>query len=122
MVLGTGIDIIEVGRVEAAARKPSFMGRVFTLAEQEYIENKNFDSQTIAGAFAAKEAIAKALALGFRGIKWTDIEILHDENGKPYTVLQNGALTRMRELSGRQVHVSISHIKQLAVAQAILED
>ena len=48
--------------------------------------------------------------------------MLHDENGKPYATLQNAALSRMRELMGKTVHVSISHIKQLAVAQAIVED
>ena len=69
-----------------------------------------------------EEATAKALSVGFRGIKWTDIEVLHDENGKPYATLQNAALSRMRELTGKTVHVSISHIKQLAVAQAIVED
>ena len=122
MVIGTGIDIIEVERVKKAAAKPAFLKMVFTPAEQAYFDRFNFEPQTIAGTFAAKEATAKALSVGFRGIKWTDIEVLHDENGKPYATLQNAALSRMRELTGKTVHVSISHIKQLAVAQAIVED
>lgn len=122
MVIGTGIDIIEVERVKKATEKPAFLKMVFTPAEQAYFERFNFEPQTIAGTFAAKEATAKALSVGFRGIKWTDIEVLHDENGKPYATLQNAALSRMRELMGKTVHVSISHIKQLAVAQAIVED
>ena len=122
MVIGTGIDVIEVERVKKAAAKPAFLNRVFTRAEQDYFERFGFEAQTIAGTFAAKEAIAKALAVGFKGIRWMDIEILHDDNGKPYAALQNGALSRLEELAGKRVHVSISHIKQLAVAQAIVED
>ncbi len=122
MVIGTGIDIIEVERVKKAAAKPTFLRMVFTPAEQEYFEERRFEAQTIAGTFAAKEATAKALSVGFRGIKWTDIEVLHDENGKPYANLRNGALSRLKDLAGKTVHVSISHIKQLAVAQAIVED
>ena len=78
MVIGTGIDIIEVERVKKAAAKPAFLKMVFTPAEQAYFERFNFEPQTIAGTFAAKEATAKALSVGFRGIKWTDIEVLHD--------------------------------------------
>lgn len=102
MVIGTGIDIIEVERVKKAAAKPAFLKMVFTPAEQAYFERFNFEPQTIAGTFAAKEATAKALSVGFRGIKWTDIEVLHDENGKPYATLQNAALSRMRELTGKR--------------------
>ena len=68
MVIGTGIDIIEVERVKKAAAKPAFLKMVFTPAEQAYFERFNFEPQTIAGTFAAKEATAKALSVGFRGI------------------------------------------------------
>ena len=122
MVIGTGIDIIEVSRVRKASERAGFLERIFTVAEKQYFERMNFNPQTIAGMFAAKEAIAKALAVGFNGVKWRDIEILHDENGAPYTMLSCGALDRMNELCGKRVLVSISHIKELAVAQAILED
>ncbi|MBQ7113119.1 MAG: holo-ACP synthase [Clostridia bacterium] len=122
MVIGTGIDIIEVERIRKAAAKPAFLNAVFTEAEREYFARFRFEAQTIAGTFAAKEATAKALSVGFRGIKWTDIEVLHDESGKPYTHLVNGALDRMQELAAKTVHISISHIKELAVAQAIVED
>ncbi|MEG1547908.1 MAG: holo-ACP synthase [Clostridia bacterium] len=122
MVIGTGIDIIEVTRISAAAQRSNFVERIFTKAEQAYFERMHFNPQTIAGTFAAKEATAKALAVGFSGVGWKDIEILRDENGKPYTVLTCGALARMNELGGKVVHISISHIKELAVSQAILED
>lgn len=122
MVIGTGIDIIEVSRVQKASKRAGFLERIFTNQEKQYFERVNFSAETIAGMFAAKEAIAKALAVGFNGVKWRDIEILHDEKGAPYTTLTCGALERMNELCGKRVLVSISHIKELAVAQAILED
>lgn len=122
MVVGTGIDIIEVERIRRAAEKRSFLERVFTEEECEYYEQRNCCPETLAGTFAAKEATAKALAAGFNGINWRDIEILRDEAGKPYVRLWNAAVQRMQSLGGSAIHVSISHIKTLAIAQAILED
>lgn len=122
MVVGTGIDIIEVERVSEAAEYQAFLERVFTPAEREYFKEKNNSPETIAGTFSAKEATAKALAAGFNGIQWKDIEIQRDDTGKPSVVLHNAAQKRLEELGGRMIHISISHIKTLAVAQAILED
>ncbi|MEL7609971.1 MAG: holo-ACP synthase [Bacillota bacterium] len=122
MVVGTGIDIIEVERVGEAAEYQAFLERVFTPAEREYFKERNNSPETIAGTFSAKEATAKALAAGFNGIQWKDIEIKRDDTGKPSVVLHNAAKARLEELGGRMIHISISHIKTLAVAQAILED
>ncbi len=122
MVVGTGIDIIEVDRIEHAAKKEAFLNRVFTTNEQAYYKACGFNAQTLAGTFAAKEAAAKALAAGFNGIALRDIEILHEESGKPSVQLHATARQRMKDLGGANLHVSISHIKALAVAQAILED
>lgn len=122
MVVGTGIDIIEVDRIRLAAAQQAFLNRVFTKEECAYYEQRNCCPETLAGTFAAKEATAKALAAGFNGISWRDIEILHDEEGKPYVRLWNAAKTRMQSLGGNEIHISISHIKKLAIAQAILED
>jgi len=122
MIIGTGIDIIEVARIEKAAQKERFLQRVFTERERAYFQSKNMDFQHVAGCFAAKEAVSKALATGFQGFIWNDIEILHDENGKPCAKLYNGAKSRMEALGGKQMQISISHIREMAVAQAILED
>ena len=122
MVVGTGIDVIEVERIRRAATQPAFLDRIFTKGEYEYYARCNHDPQTLAGTFAAKEAAAKALAAGFNGIGWQDIEILRDESGKPYVRLFNAAKDRMESLGGSVMHVSISHIKTLAIAQAILEE
>lgn len=122
MVVGTGIDVIEVERIRRAADQPAFLDRIFTESECAYYRQCNSDPQTLAGTFAAKEAAAKALAAGFNGISWQDIEILRDETGKPYVRLWNAAKARMQTLGGNTMHVSISHIKTLAIAQAILEE
>lgn len=122
MVVGTGIDIIDVQRVHKAAQKPAFISRVFTNEEQKYFEQHMHRADTIAGTFAAKEAVAKALATGFDGVQMKDIEIRRDEKGAPHVALQNGALRRMLDIGGKNLHISISHINELAIAQAILED
>lgn len=122
MVIGTGMNIVEVKRVKKATRKKSFMERVFTNNEREYFEKNQYDLQTIAGTFAAKEATAKALTVGFNTMRWKDIEILHDESGNPYAKLWNTAKSRLISLGGAEVHLNISLIKSLAVAQAIVED
>ena len=121
MILGTGIDIIEVERVKRAAAKEGFMERVFTETERQRLKSGNNDPQRIAGAFAAKVAVAKALGTGIGIVEWKEIEINHDERGRPLTMLSGKALKLMKSMGGRMLHVSISHIKDIAVAQAILE-
>ena len=78
MVVGTGIDIIEVDRIQQAVSRQAFLDRIFTPDEQAYFAEHGQNAETIAGTFAAKEATAKALAAGFNGIRWTDIEILRE--------------------------------------------
>lgn len=121
MILGTGIDIIEVDRVAKASAKEGFMRRVFTEAERERFAGFNNNPTNIAGAFAAKEAIVKALGTGIGAVEWKEIEILHYQSGQPYAVLYGNAKKRMDELGGEKLHISISHIKAMAAAQAILE-
>jgi len=121
MVIGIGTDIVEVGRISRNIGNKAFMDRVFTCREQEYFLERKWNPQIIAGTFSAKEAVAKALGTGFRGFGWKDIEILRDDLGKPYAVLHGGAAERMRSCEGVQIHLSISHVKELAVAYSILE-
>ncbi len=122
MVVGTGIDVIEVERIKRAAVRELFLQRIFTAQEQEYYRQCDCNPQILAGIFAAKEATVKALAAGFSGFSWKDIEILRDTQGQPYARLWNSAYQRMRDLGGNTIHLSISHVKSLAVAQAILEE
>lgn len=123
MILGTGVDVIEVARIQKAAAKASFIQGVFTKGEQAFLQAHGNDPCHMAGLFAAKEAVSKALGTGFSlGIGLKDIEIRHRESGAPYAVLHGAAEKRRKELGGGQVHVSISHIQAIAMAQAIMED
>jgi len=120
MVKGIGVDIIEISRVQKAVeRSPRFIERIFTQNEIEYFESKNMNMESIAGNFAAKEAIMKTLGTGLRGFKWTDIEITRDTYGKPVVALHNEA-KQIAECQGiHQIMISISHCKEYAVANGI---
>ena len=112
---GIGIDIVEVSRFEKHADNPEsrFCERVFTPYELEYLKTKK--AASMAGLFAAKEAVAKALGTGFRGFFPNDIEIKHNESGAPYVVLHGKA----KEQAGdAKILISISHTKTLATAVA----
>ena len=122
VIIGTGIDIIEVRRIQNACRNPRFIKKVFTEEEWDYIESRGKNMQTVAGNFAAKEAVMKALGTGFVSVGWKDIQILREPEGKPYVQLSGRALLRMSELGGKKVWISISHIREFAAAQAIIED
>ncbi|WIV13453.1 NAD(P)H-hydrate dehydratase [Proteiniborus sp. MB09-C3] len=122
MIKGTGIDIIEIDRIRSAINNNTkFKERIFTKNELNYIESKNNNMNTIAGLFAAKEAVSKALGSGISGFKWTDIEIYSETSGKPSIMLLGKAkeLANAKEISN--IHVSISHNNDSAVALAVAE-
>ena len=124
MILSIGIDIIEVYRIrETMARTPRFATRVFTENERAYCEGKGVASaQSYAGRFAAKEAFLKALQTGWRGkITWLDMEIISDANGVPSLNITNEAATLTEQIGATNVHLSISHTNEHAIAQVILE-
>ena len=121
MIIGTGIDIIEIERVERAASKQGFVNRVLTKIEKEYWESKGCAVQTLAGLFAAKEAVSKAFGTGIGPIELKDIEVLHSEEGAPYVLLRGAAAELLEKKAAANVFLSISHSRYYAVAQAILE-
>lgn len=132
MIIGTGVDITEVRRVRQAIEKwgEEFLNRVFTKKELENAKTRGslprssstVDSlrskedrglyQYLAGRFAAKEAVFKAM--GDSKLNWKDVQILNDKDGKPCCQILNG---RARNID---VHVSISHVKTYAVANAVI--
>lgn len=121
MIRGVGIDIIEIHRIEKAMMKnPKFMHRILTTKEVAYIEENQKPSVTVAGYFAAKEAVSKALGTGFRGFTWQDIEIHKDEMNRPFVVLYNRAKDQLKIIGGTEVWISISHSKRDAVAHAVI--
>ncbi len=120
MVKGIGIDIIELDRIDRAIKKSGrFLERLFTDAEIAYFRSKNMRVESIAGNFAAKEAIVKSLGTGVRGFAWKDIEVLRDEMGKPVVFLYNGAEDIANQRDIKEIMVSISHCKTYAVANSI---
>ena len=118
MIIGVGTDISEISRVEKACEKQNFIEKCYTDKEIEFIGSR---AESLAGNFAVKEAVSKALGTGFRGFALRDIECLRDELGKPYVVLHGGALERFESIGGNKILVSISHSKSDAIAFVVIE-
>lgn len=114
MIIGTGIDIIEISRIRSSVDRwgDRFLERVFNPQEIAYAKAHTLPYQHYAGRFAAKEAIYKAL--GDRSVGWKDITITNDPAGKP-----DCTVNRLSE--GKAIHISISHSKYYAVASAVVE-
>lgn len=124
MIFGVGIDLIEVGRLEKEADSggDTFLGRVFTSREIEYCREFKTSALNYAARFAAKEATLKAMGTGLReGFQWKDIEVLNDDLGKPYLNVQGRVKDFLDEKRIRGLHLSLSHLKQFAVACVVLE-
>ncbi|QGU96891.1 holo-ACP synthase [Clostridium bovifaecis] len=122
MIIGIGTDIIEVERIERALGKNSnFISKIFTKNEIEYLKSRKMRPEFVAGRFAAKEAVSKALGTGIRGFEFKDIEIDKNILGKP-AVLLSGEAKKLGEGFGNYIiHLSISHSKENAIAYAVLE-
>src|SRR3954462_1138654 len=112
-----GIDIIKVERIRAALERfgRRFSGRILTESERRYVRDR---PETMAGRWAAKEAVSKVLGLGVRGIGWRDIEIERLPTGQPAVRLHGRAAARANQLGMERIAVSISHESDYAVAIA----
>lgn len=122
MIIGIGIDIVEIDRIERALnRNPRFIDKLFCKNEIDYFKSKNMRPEFIAGKFAAKEAVAKALGTGFRGFDFRDIEIDKNALGKPLVILRGKAKKMNKKFDNYKIHLSISHSKENAIAYAVLE-
>jgi len=114
MIVGTGVDITEVRRLRQAVDKwgEAFLNRIFTAQELENARTRVSRYQHLAGRFAAKEAVFKAL--GDKNLNWKEVQILNHPDGRPYCQI----LKRTR--ASYDIHISISHVKSYAVASAIV--
>ncbi len=121
MITGNGVDIIEVERIKRNLENEKFLKKIYSENEIEYLRKRKFNPQTAAGLFAAKEAVSKCLGTGFSTFGPSDIEINRNESGKPYVKLTNNALKISKENNIETIHLSISHIKDYAVAYAVAE-
>ncbi len=117
-MLVVGIDVVEIARVERAVKRfgERFLERVFTPSERQYCALR---PSHLAARFAAKEAAAKALGTGLVGLKWTDIEVVVDNQGKPCLILHNAAWALANALGLVELSVSLSHCRGLAVAVVV---
>ncbi|MGH9659545.1 MAG: holo-[acyl-carrier-protein] synthase [Bryobacteraceae bacterium] len=124
MIVGTGVDLCEVGRIRAAIARygERFIRRIYTPAEIEYVERKANRFERYAGRFAAKEAAMKAIGTGWkRGVRWQDFEVANLATGRP-TLRFHGEAARIAERLGvRAVSLSITHTAEMGMAQVILE-
>ncbi len=124
MILGTGIDIIEVERVEGAYQRHGerFVQRILCPAELAYCFSHKSPGPFLAARFAAKEAVSKAFGTGIGAqLGWQDMEIRRKETGQPYVVLHGKGQTLLAARGGREIHLSLSHTEKHATAIAILE-
>ena len=124
MIVGTGVDISEVSRIEAAVKRfgDRFLKRVFTPAEVRYCMGKPNAAERLAARFAAKEAGMKAIGTGLRfGITWQDVEVLRLPGQRPVLQFHRKAAEFAARLDCKRTHLSLSHTKEQAIAHVILE-
>ena len=123
VILGLGVDIVEVERIEQAlARGNSMAQRVFTEAELTYCMDRKNRYQHFAGRFAAKEAALKALGTGWQeGIRWKDVEVVPGELGRPVLNFYGRAREIFEARQARSALVTITHATRYAVAAVVIE-
>lgn len=125
MEIFCGTDIIEIGRIKSTLYKTgdAFIKKVFTDNEIEYCEKKkSVKFKSYAARFAAKEAVSKAFGTGIsNGLDWKDIEILNNNQGKPYVILTGRAKDFYKKLKGVSISLSLSHCDNYAVAFAVIK-
>lgn len=122
MIIGVGVDIIEINRIKKALeRRDAFLNKLFNKSEIEYFSRKKFRPEFIAGKFAAKEAVAKALGTGFREFDFKDILIENNTLGKPIVSLKGKAKLIAGKNGNYAIHISISHSYTDAIAYAVME-
>jgi holo-[acyl-carrier protein] synthase len=124
MIVGIGVDLCEVDRIEAAISRHGerFLARIYTEAERRYCEAKANPMERFAGRFAAKEAAMKAIGTGWRrGVGWHEFEVSRLPSGQPVIYFHGIAGQIAAELGVRRALVSITHVKSMAMAQVVLE-
>ena len=123
MIIADGCDLIEIERIAKALQRENFCTRIYTAAELSYAESKKNQRKaaSLAAVFAAKEAVAKALGVGLGQIGWRETEVRHDELGKPFVALSGRARALAEERGVKNIHLSLSHSREYALAMVILE-
>ena len=124
MIVGTGIDLVEIERIHQSVERfgERFLNRVFTAAEQAYCLRKKNAAESLAARFAAKEAGAKALGTGINhGVTWLEIEVVREPSGRPTIAFHGRAREIANRLGVQSAALSLTHTRDLAVASVVLE-
>ena len=125
MLVGTGIDVVEIERIEGSIARfgERFLNRIFTPGEIAYCQRKRSFAESFAARFAAKEAGAKALGTGIQhGVTWQEIEVRRLPGQRPTLHFSGRALERANRLGVAHVSLSLTHTRMLAVASVQLEN
>lgn len=121
MIVGIGMDIIEISRMRQAIKRQAFVKRVFTELEQKYCESRGVQCPaSFAARFAGKEAVLKAFGTGLSGGSLQDIEIVNDNRGCPNVILKGYYADLARKLGVKIIHISLTHAREYAAAQVVL--
>ena len=120
-IVGIGIDLVEVERIErAATKRKTFLKKIYDTREIKLSDRGALRYEELAGRFAVKESILKVLKTGWRqGVTFNEIIILNHPSGAPYVELKGRAKEVAGSLGIKEIHVSISHTKELAIGMAI---
>jgi holo-[acyl-carrier protein] synthase len=124
VIVGIGIDIVEIEKIQRAMvrRGERLKNRTFTPMEIQYCEERANKYQHYAARFAAKEAVFKAISTGWRqGVAWTDVEVSNELSGKPDLFLKGKTLEFANKLGANKYWLSLSHTDHYAIAHVILE-
>ena len=117
-MFSVGIDMVEIKRIKKSCSNPRFLNKILGNQEYEQLKERNFPLQSIAANFCAKEAFSKALGTGIRNFSLCDVEILRNELGEPYIIL-NGKAKDIAKINNLEFRVSITHTKEYACAVVI---
>ena len=124
MIVGVGVDIVEIDRIARAIekRREKFVSKIYTDAEIAYCNRHHAAAPHYAGRFAAKEAAMKALGVGWgTDAGWRELEVTNDNRGKPVLQLHGSAARTANGLGVTRIHVSLSHSRGAACAVVVLE-
>ena len=124
MIIGTGLDIIEIERIKNSIKKysPKFEQKVFSSSEINYCKSQGDPAKHFAARFAVKEAVSKCLGTGISGaLGFKDMEVIHEKSGKPVLKMTGKGKDLFQKLKIKTIHISISHDHTHAIAHAIAE-
>jgi len=125
MIVGSGIDLVEIERIQNSVDRygERFLDRIFTKAEQAYCLRKRNAAESFAARFAAKEAGAKALGTGIsHGIGWLEIEVIREPSGRPTLAFHGRAAKHASQMGACNAALSLTHSHSTAMASVVLED